>query len=174
MNRVWQALSRLCAAVGDIGALPPEVVDATEYTTDKILRADPVSASTIRDALDAWKPAEVDNPVWFHIRSIGFLVQHLGFFAGRRLGLPDMQALLFGDWLALVISGHYQTHANEQAVAALDQIAGKAVFADQAAVGRAYLGSDFWSSYQVGVKAAFDAIQHRFLDTGWRTDEPDM
>jgi hypothetical protein len=130
----------------------------------------PVSAQTLQEASAFWRAAMKEGPFWLHSRYLGRVIQYLGFFAGKRLGLQESEALFFGDWLGLAVAGYYESRANEYAVAGLDQIAGKAVCGDQFTVGRAYLSAEFWTRYQAGVKAVVEALRHGFLDVEWRKD----
>ncbi len=173
MDEFWSALKQLCSLAGDIGDLPDDRASFQYDTEDpRVIGQRPLSYEALQEARAAWRFAKEKNPLWLHSHWVGCVFQHLGFFAGQRLGLSDFHSSFFADWLALTISGRYECYTNEMAVAALDQIAGAAACGNQLHVSRAYLGGEFWVAYQAGVKAVVDAIKYGFLDVGWGREKP--
>lgn len=167
METIWEKLREFCSLAGDIGPYPADLirVDEAGYynVSDQGIESVTIAEATFAEAEAAWKLFQRGERHALHCTPLSFALQYLGYLAGRRLGLDSTAALLFGDWLAQVISGWYHNHGNQEAIVYFDEIAAQAVHGDQSYVGRGYLSANFWEQYKSGVKAVVQALRHGLL-----------
>lgn len=168
MKAIWQKLYEFCSLAGDIGPYPVDLIRLDEASYYNVsdrgdVESVTVAEATVAEARAAWKLFQGGDRHALHHTPLSFALQYLGYLAGRRLGLDATAAVLFGDWLAQVISGWYSHHGNQEAIAYFDEIAAQAVYGDQSYVSRGYLNADFWEQYKPGVKAVVQAVRYGLL-----------
>jgi hypothetical protein len=78
---------------------------------------------------------------------------------GERFGLDATRAMDFGQWLAQAVTGWRSELSDDEAIDALNALAGHAVYGRKTAIGFAWTHADWWRRYQRAIPPMMARLQ---------------
>jgi hypothetical protein len=148
LDRLWEALRRLCEEAGDIGPYPA--------AAERLLALD---EGDVRAALHAWRA--YDNGALEALQDIHLsrVLECMGEVVGERFGLDPTRATHFGHWLAQAVTGWRSDVTNDDEIEALNELAGRIVYGRETTIGFAWTHPDWWMRYQRAIPPIMAKLQ---------------
>jgi len=163
LEEIWNALKRLLCEVGDIGDLEFEITRNGSFLLQdrKIPDESPLIIENDYIVVAVQTLEESEPERWEDIGVCDCIESGLGPLAGLRLDMKEPQAIVFGDWLAHLITGISGGHGTDRITAQLDEIFSVAVFNDRSLITFAFTQEGFFDDPDIhkGVEAVVEKIK---------------